>query len=58
MLNQDNHWNKGRSYKKFNYTYQDIAEVLGISVSRVRHLISEGKLNPTLKGIVEYIGDD
>lgn len=47
-------WNKGKSSKKFYYTYKDIAELLDISVDRVRHLISEGKLNPTLKGIVEY----
>jgi len=47
---------KERSYTKYYYTYVDIAEVLGVSVDRVRHLKSEGKLEPaSLKSIINYI---
>lgn len=42
-------------YKKFYYTYQDIAELLGISISRVRHLVSDKTLNPSLTGLFKYI---
>ena len=46
---------KERSYTKYYYTYVDIAEVLGLSVDRARHLKSEGKLEPSsLKSIMEY----
>lgn len=47
---------KERGAKKFYYTYQDIAEVLGISISRVQHLKSEGKIDPaSLMSVVEYL---
>ena len=49
-------YHKERGCKKFFYTYQDIADLLGISISRVQHLKSEGKLNPaSLKSIMGYI---
>lgn len=35
-------------------TYQDIAEKLHISISRVLHLIAEGLLTPTQKGVEDY----
>ena len=45
----------GRHYKQYCFTTQDIAELLDLSISRVRHLIAEGKLSPTLKGIMFHI---
>ena len=41
-------------YKKFYYTYQDISELLGISISRVRHLVADKTINPTLTSIFKY----
>ena len=44
----------GGHQKKFTFTYTDISELLDIKEYKVRRLVSEGKLTPTLKGIIEY----
>ena len=47
---------KERGCKKFFYTYQDIANVVSLSVSRVQHLKIEGKIIPeSLKSIIDYV---
>ena len=44
---------KERGAKKFYYTYQDIATLLGIKANTVQHLVSSKKLDPySLKSIL------
>ena len=44
-----------RGYKKFNYTYEDLASLFGIKIQSVRNLVSEGKFNPSdLESVFNY----
>ena len=47
---------KGRHPKKFNYTYNDLAELFGMTVGAVRKAVHDGRLDPeNLSSIYEFL---
>ena len=43
-LNDENRWNKGKSFRKYSYTVEDIASLCGRTVGTIRNDVSMGKL--------------
>jgi hypothetical protein len=39
-------WQKGKSYRKYCYTLEDIARLKGVSIYAIRKAIQRGKLDP------------
>lgn len=52
----DKRWNKGRQPTKFYFTYQDIADIVGLDVETVRKYSRDGAFDPNdLKSVVKFI---
>ena len=45
----------GGHCKKFCFTYEDYADLFCVSVSYIRHLVSDGRFDPnSLKSVIRY----
>lgn len=48
--------NQGKKTKKFRYTYQDIADIMGLAQGTVRKYAQTGKYDPdSLKSVIEFV---
>lgn len=49
-------WNKGKSPHKFKYTYQDIADITGLSLHTIWKYAQLGKFDPhSLESVARFI---
>jgi hypothetical protein len=49
-------WRGGRGYRQLKFTYEDIAQIKGVSLQAVRSAVSNGILNPDdLQSICQYL---
>ena len=55
MLNDKTRWKGGQSPHRFTYTYQDIADLLSLTLQTVWTYAKAGKFDPySMKSIFEY----
>jgi hypothetical protein len=51
----DERWQKGRGKRRFSYTYQDLARLLGMTEEAVRQAAHRGKFDPAdLRSVVAF----